>query len=103
MASQQSRTTSTVFVDSSVLFSAAYSVTGSAHDLISAAIQGHVQVALSDLVLEETERNLERSAPAAVPAFHRLQQALSPLVVHPESTMIAEAETVVATKDAPIV
>ncbi len=46
-----------VFIDSSVLFAAAYSVTGSAHDLVLAAIQGRITIVLSDYVLAETEGN----------------------------------------------
>jgi len=62
-----------VFVDSSVLFAAAYSTTGSAFDLMLAAIRGHVSLVLSAYLLAETERNLLQSAPRAHPAFLRFR------------------------------
>jgi hypothetical protein len=58
-----------VFIDSSVFFAAAYSVTGSAHDLLSASIHGRVSLVLADYVLAETERNILASAPQAHSAF----------------------------------
>lgn len=103
MALHHRRTIRKVFVDSSVFFAAAYSINGSAHDLLQAAIQGRVKLVVSEFVLEETERNLARSAPAALPAFHRLRASLSYDLSRPGSKLIARAGTVVTSKDAPIV
>jgi predicted nucleic acid-binding protein len=66
-----------VFLDSSVLLAAAYSATGSARDLVMAAIQGRVGLAPSQYVLDETERNLLRRAPQGHPAFLVIRDDLS--------------------------
>jgi predicted nucleic acid-binding protein len=92
-----------VFVDSSALFAAAYSVTGSAHDLVQAAIQARVTLVLSDYVLAETERNLLASAPRAHPAFLRLRASLPYQVSNPPTPLVAETARVVVAKDAPII
>jgi len=47
-----------IFLDSSVLFSAAYSSRGRARELILRAARGELTLVVSDLVLEETRRNL---------------------------------------------
>jgi predicted nucleic acid-binding protein len=60
-----------VFVDSSVLIAAAYSATGASREIIRWAIRGRITPVVSDLVLEETEKNLARKAPEALPAFRR--------------------------------
>jgi predicted nucleic acid-binding protein len=52
-----------LFIDSSVLFSAAYSPRGHARDLILMAARSELVLVISPLVLEETRRNLEESAP----------------------------------------
>jgi len=52
-----------LFVDSSVLFAAAYSRTGHARDLILMAVRGEITLVVSHLVLDETRRNLTESAP----------------------------------------
>jgi predicted nucleic acid-binding protein len=97
------RTSRRVFVDSSVFFAAAYSVTGFAHDLLQAAIRGRVGLVLSEYVLAETERNLRESAPRALPAFGRLRAALSYRVSTPSTRLVRDTARVVAAKDAPIV
>lgn len=92
-----------VFLDSSVLFAAAYSSTGSAHDLILSAIRGRVSLVLSDYVLTETERNLLASAPRAHAAFMRFQASLPYQLSDPTPSLVIETMDVVVAKDAPIV
>src|SRR4051812_28476422 len=92
-----------VFLDSSVFFAAAYSITGSAHDLLLAAIQGELTLVLSDYVLTETERNLLGSAPRAHPAFLRLCAALPYQLSQPSDSLIIDTARVIAAKDAPII
>ena len=92
-----------VFLDSSVLIAAAISPRGSARDLVLQGLRGEWSLCLSSLVLEETERNLARKAPAALPAFNGFRETLTAnLVDPPKATVLAVAETV-AIKDAPIV
>lgn len=92
-----------VFIDSSVFFAAAYSVTGSAHDLVLAAIAGSVPLVVSAYVLEETARNLRASAPRALPAFDRLCQVLPYRLSTPDPEMVADTARVIVAKDAPII
>lgn len=55
-----------LFIDSSVLFAAAYSSHGHARDLLLMAARKKVILVVSPLMLEETRRNLEESAPETV-------------------------------------
>lgn len=92
-----------VFLDSSVLFAAAYSVTGSAHNLLLAAIKGRVSLVLSPYVLTETERNILKRAPRAHPAFLRFRTALPYQLSQPPESLISDAARIVVAKDAPII
>jgi predicted nucleic acid-binding protein len=92
-----------VFLDSSVFFAAAYSVTGSAHDLLLAAIQGRVSLVLSPYVLTETERNILRRAPQAHPAFLRFRAALPYQLSQPPEPLISDTARIVVAKDAPVI
>jgi predicted nucleic acid-binding protein len=92
-----------IFLDSSVLFAAAYSRTGSTHDLLLAAIQGRLDLVLTPYVLMETERNILKRAPQAHPAFLRLRAALPFQLSQPPEPLIADTARVVAAKDAPII
>ena len=103
MTSRQPRDLARVFGDSSVLFAASLSATGRARDLVLAALRQDVAFFLSDLVLEETERNLARKAPTARPAFAAFRQLLAGHIVNPTKTQVLRAAAVVELKDAPIV
>lgn len=103
MASIRASKAPKVFIDSSVLIAAAISERGSARDLILAGLRGEFTLCTSPLVLEETERNLWRKAPAAVPAYDAFRQALAANLVQPGKTLLLRAAKVVELKDAPIV
>jgi predicted nucleic acid-binding protein len=92
-----------VFLDSSVLYAAAFSATGPARRLILKGLAGSVTLAISDLVLEETKRNLTKNAPAALPSFHLLEDLFSPFVTNPTKIDVLKAAQLVHSKDAPIV
>ena len=92
-----------LFIDSSVLFSAAYSASGHARDLIVMATREEVILVVSPLVLEETRRNLEESAPEIVPLFDLLVQSIPFEIIQPTKEKVLEAARVVVLKDAPIV
>lgn len=47
-----------LFIDSSVLFSAANSAKGHSRDLLLMGASGEITIVISDYVLEETRRNL---------------------------------------------
>lgn len=95
--------TDKTFLDATVLFSAAYSSRGRARDLLLAGIRGELPLALSDLVLTETERNLARKAPQAVALFQTLQPVLLPYVINPPLRTVRRAELHIELKDAAIV
>ena len=103
MTSRQPRDRVRVFGDSSVLFAASLSATGHARDVILAALRQELAFFLSDFVLEETERNLGKKAPAALPAFAAFRQLLAGHIVKPTKTQVLRAAAVVELKDAPIV
>lgn len=94
---------SRVFIDSSVLIAAAISSSGSARDLILSSIRNESKLVVSDLVFEETERNLSQKAPKALPAFKLFKEVLSPELVNAPKLFILKASKVVNVKDAPIV
>lgn len=92
-----------VFIDSSVLIAAAISPTGSARDLIKSSLNNEFEIIVSDLVLEETKRNLTNKAPQALPALQLFLGVLNPGVVNPSKSLVLKVSKVVDLKDAPIV
>jgi len=92
-----------VFIDSSVFFAAAYSATGSARDLLSAAVHNRVALVLSDYVLSQPERNILASAPHVHPAFLRFCASLPYRLSHPSKRLVVDTARVVVAKDAPII
>jgi len=94
-----------IFLDSSVLYAAIFSATGPgpARRLLLKGLAGSVPLAISDLVLEETKRNLTKNAPAALPYFTIIADLLSPQAIHPTKAEIFKAVQLVYLKDAPIV
>jgi predicted nucleic acid-binding protein len=92
-----------IFLDSSVLYAAAFSATGPARRLILKGLEGSITLAISDLVLEETKRNLTKNAPLALPSFTRLADLFSPFITNPTKAEVLKAAQVVHLKDAAIV
>jgi predicted nucleic acid-binding protein len=92
-----------VFLDSSVLYAAAFSATGPARRLILKGLAGSITLSLSDLVLAETKRNLTKNAPSALPYFAILADLLSPYITNPTKAAVRKAAQVVHLKDASIV
>lgn len=92
-----------VFLDSSVLFSAAYSIHGHAHDLIVMAIREELTIVTSRLVLTETRRNLAESAAEKLPTLDRIVANIPFGFVRPTKREVRAATKYVALKDAPIV
>ena len=102
MASKQTKPDK-LFIDSSVLIAAAISSKGSARDLMMKSLRGEIKIAISDLVLEETQRNLTKKAPKALPALQLFLQILNPEVVSPTKSLVLKVAKAVELKDAPIV
>jgi predicted nucleic acid-binding protein len=91
-----------VFVDSSVLFSAAYSNKGHARDLILMAARDEIRLVISPLVIEETRRNLADFAPEVLPALEQVFDSIDFETFNPTRDEVVEAAKLVAFKDAPI-
>jgi predicted nucleic acid-binding protein len=91
-----------VFIDSSVLFSAAYSGKGHARDLVMMAIRGEIRLVISTLVVEETRRNLADFAPEVLPALELIFDLIDFEIIKPSSESVIEATKIVALKDAAI-
>jgi predicted nucleic acid-binding protein len=92
-----------IFLDSSVLYAAAFSPTGPARRLIRKGIEGSITLAISDLVLEETKRNLTKNAPLALPYFTLLADLFSSFLIRPTKAEVLKAAQIVHLKDAAIV
>jgi hypothetical protein len=78
-----------------VLYAAVYSATGPARRLILKGLHGSITLCISDLVLEETKRNLTKNAPAALPSFTIIADLLAPQAVHPTKAAILKAAQIV--------
>lgn len=91
-----------VFMDSSVIFSAAYSARGHARDLLMSAVKGGVELVVSPTVLEETRRNLSESAPQTLPFLELVMASIAPEMSRPTRAEVLGAAEHVALKDAPI-
>ena len=92
-----------VFLDSSVLFAAAYSDRGSAHDLLLAATEGRIALVLSEYVIDETQRNVLRRASHLHTAFGFLRDDLPYRLADPTDALIVDTARVVVAKDAPVI
>jgi predicted nucleic acid-binding protein len=86
-----------------VLYAAAFSKSGPARRLILKGLEGSVSLSLSDLVLDETKRNLTENASLALPYFTLLADIFSPFITNPTKQDVRKAAQIVHLKDAPIV
>jgi len=103
MASTPTMTTR-VFLDASVLFSAAYSRSGASREILRSALRREIIAVVSRQVVEEARRNLKRKAPTAVEALEQLMELLSPEVAaDPSLSELQAAASYVNLKDAPII
>ena len=89
------------FLDASVLIPAAISSRGSARDLVEAGQRGQVRLVVSQDVLDEAERNLNRKAPPALPTFWEQRDRFAR--VEPTSDLVVEVARPIEPKDAPVV
>ena len=92
-----------LFIDSSVLFSAANSERGHSRDLVLMSTREELVLVLSNYVLEETRRNLARlKQPKNVDLEHLLSEAETEIVAVNRDDILRAAEKAVL-KDAPII
>lgn len=86
-----------------MLYAAAFSASGPARRLILKGLDGSITLSLSDLVLEETKRNLTKNSPETLPYFTILIDLFSPVIANPTKAEVLRAAQIVHVKDAPIV
>jgi predicted nucleic acid-binding protein len=89
-----------IFIDSSVLFSAAYSSKGYSRDLMMLGAIGTIKLVVSDFVLEETRSNLVLKQPA-LKILEQIIQGAQIEIVSASVQQVKEAMKVVVPKDAP--
>jgi predicted nucleic acid-binding protein len=93
-----------IFMDSSALFAAILSSRGAARELIRLAVNDEIELVISEDVVIETRRNIERKAPELHSLFDSLLDALDPEIrPSPSKKEVTAAEEYVSKKDAFIV
>lgn len=94
-----------VFIDSSVLIAASISPTGNARALLLRGMRDAAAYELtsSELVLEETARNLARKAPGALPYFDVVRAMLEMHSYRPPESLIQRCARTIHVKDAAVV
>src|SRR4051812_8189071 len=95
MASTPKSPIGKVFVDSTVFMAAAISAHGSARDLLLLCIRGDIELVISPLVLEETERNVRSKAPASLADFLTFRDTLPAELITPTLDQVTQATAVV--------
>jgi predicted nucleic acid-binding protein len=90
-----------IFIDSSVLFSAAYSAKGHSRDLMLISAAGKLTLVLSDFVLEETRRNLALTMLGLTVLEHIIREARIEIFTV-NRQQVQDAMKLIVPKDAPI-
>ena len=90
-----------IFIDSSVLFTAANSEKGHSHDLMLIGAAGKLTLVLSDFVLEETRRNLALTQPGLT-VLERIIREARIEIVSVTRKQVLDAMDWIVLKDAPI-
>ncbi len=92
-----------VFLDSNVIVSGLYSATGPPGAILREFGQGHLQVVISPLVLEEVIGVLENKLPAALPVLRTLLLSSPPIIARePVPEEISRWAALIHAEDAPI-
>jgi predicted nucleic acid-binding protein len=80
-----------VFLDSSVLYAAVFSAPSPARRLLLKGLEGSVTLVISNLVLEETKRNLAKKAPETILYFTIIADLLTPQTTRPTKAEVLRA------------
>lgn len=92
-----------IFIDSSVLFSAANSAKGHSRDLMVMGVNGEITIILSDYVLEETRRNLSELKQPPLDELEDILAYAGMEVVKVNKQAVLAAAKLIVLKDAPII
>jgi len=90
-----------IFIDSSVLFTAANSAKGHSRDLMLISAAGKLTLVVSDFVLEETRRNLTLTQPGLTVLEHIIRGSRME-IVSATRKQVLDAMKWIVPKDAPI-
>lgn len=92
-----------IFLDSSVLIAACASSNGASHAIIVMAEIGLFQVLISEQIIQECDRNLNKKLPTVVSIFKQILTAINPEILpHPTPSDVIQWKAIIEAKDAPI-
>jgi predicted nucleic acid-binding protein len=91
-----------VFIDSSVLFAAAYSANGHSRDLLNLGAIKKIKIVISGLVIRETERNIEEFDPEKLPILTKILDSVDAEIIEVTANQVKDAAKYITFKDAPI-
>ncbi|MDO9302307.1 MAG: PIN domain-containing protein [Anaerolineales bacterium] len=92
-----------IFIDSSVLFSAAYSSKGHSRDLLLMGATGEIKIIISNFVLQETIRNLSGLKKPPLEELDQIVQNANIELVDATKQSVLDAAKLIVWKDAPII
>lgn len=92
-----------LFIDSSVLFSAANSLKGHSRDLMIMSANGEITLVFSNYVLQETIRNLSQLKQPPLEAFEEILSNATVEIVDASKQAVVDAGKLIVLKDAPII
>lgn len=94
---------SRIFLDSSVLIAASASNVGASHAVIVMAEIGLIKAIVSEQVIEECERNLQKKLPQSLETFRLIISKISPEILpQPSFNEFKQWINIIEAKDAPI-
>ena len=92
-----------IFIDSSVLFSAAHSSKGHSRDLFLMGASGEIKIIISNFVLQETIRNLSGLKKPPLEELDQIVQNANIEFVDATKQSVLDAAKLIVLKDAPII
>ena len=92
-----------IFIDSSVLISAANSARGHSRDLLVMGVNQEITIVLSGYVLQETIRNLAQLKQPPLLEFEERLSNAKPEFVEADKQAVLEVGSLIVIKDAPII
>jgi predicted nucleic acid-binding protein len=91
-----------VFLDSSVIIAGLASRTGGSHEVLALVELGIITPYVSETVVSEVFRNLQKKLPGCVDHFYTLFKALPFKMADPDDYDLERAKSLINEKDAPI-
>jgi predicted nucleic acid-binding protein len=92
-----------IFLDSSVVIAACGSRNGASHAVIVMAEIGLFKAVISEQVVIECDRNINKKLPTALPILKQILNIINPEIVpDPSTTESSQWENIIEPKDAPI-